>query len=83
MKCVFQVVRRADGVRCPVAESTREVYASVLRRMVEEHPDQLQLDDYVIVLFESLDDEGNARFSQAPMMTVEHFLQFDVQGVAA
>lgn len=79
MKCVFQVVRRSDGVRSPAAEADRVEFARVLRQMLDERPENLAEDDFVLVLMEYMGEPG-ARVSVAPMMTVARFVQeFHVQ----
>lgn len=77
MNCIFQIIRRDDGVRSPPAEAGREAFGAILREMLEKHPDKLKENDYVLVIFEqNPGDEDSARVSQAPILTVSQFLTY-------
>lgn len=73
MKCVFQVLRREDGVRSPALEAERAEFARVLEEACRDHPEYVQLTDYVIVLMEHM-GEPNAAVSLAPILSIERFI---------
>jgi len=67
-KCFFQLVHRETGKRTEAVSSDRDSLANKLHDMFPGGSD-----DYVLVLVEFFDGE-EWRFSQAPMMTVSHFV---------
>ena len=79
MKCVLQLVRRATGERSPVVTEERNVIADVLFNSLKQDDCQFVNEDYVLVVADVLEsDDGKSSlsidFSQAPMMTIEHFI---------
>lgn len=71
MKCMFQVIDQATGVRSPAGVFDRAVFAGVLVRLKQEAG--VKDDDFVLVL---LDDCGEQfAVSSAPLMRVGWFIQ--------
>lgn len=71
MKCFFQLIRPADGVRSQAFGESREVFAEILLKRSVENPETMK--DLVLVLVEDVAAE-NWQFSSAPVMTVESFI---------
>lgn len=79
MNLLFQLISSKYGTRSAVLELTRDQLAQQLVHCLHQADDEKQLevsDDYILVLMEKpeTDQQEEYTFSQAPILTVDDFL---------
>ena len=73
MKCIFQLLHLENGERSSPIEKTREEFATLISTQLT--PEQLAY-TAVLVLMEQPDPEQEYKFSAAPYLTADSFINY-------